>query len=90
MTAGGDDVFAWRPAGTATSGTLSVPEGTTVYVIAQATNPAGLTAEASSDGVAIDSSLPDGLGLVDGALAQVNVVINPADGVVAHRSSCSR
>ena len=60
-TSGGTDVQAFTSVGTATSATnatLTLSNGTKYYVTVRATNGAGLTNTATSDGVTVDTTPP--------------------------------
>jgi MYXO-CTERM domain-containing protein len=76
--AGGTDVQAFTPVGTATSASnagLSLGVGTTCYVTVRATNGAGLTATATSDGVTVPvpDSTPPVAGTVNDGIAGADV-----------------
>jgi hypothetical protein len=71
-TSGGTDIQGFTSVGitgtSATNSTLSLTNGTTYYVTVRATNGAGLTNTATSDGVTVDST-PPVAGMVNDGLA---------------------
>jgi hypothetical protein len=72
-TAGGEQVQAFVAAGSsAIAGGLSLSEGVTYYVTVRATNGAGLTATASSDGVTVTVPSPVAGTVLDGLGADID------------------
>jgi hypothetical protein len=74
-TSGGTQVQGFTGVGTATSasnGSLSLANGTNYYVTVRATNGAGLTATATSDGVLVDGSAPVAGTVSDGSGSDID------------------
>jgi len=72
---GATDVQAFVPVGTASNasnGALALADGTTYFVTIRATNAAGLTVSAGSDGVTVDATPPSPGSVSDGASSDID------------------